>query len=79
MMMGFPAARAGPTLWATRLKGKLNGVIPKTGPTGKRRVIPQRPALARVRSRGSTSPPSRAASSAAKESVVTPRLTSPRA
>ncbi|CRH69542.1 Uncharacterised protein [Chlamydia trachomatis] len=38
----FPAAIAGPTLWATRLKGKLNGVIAVTTPIGVRTVKPKR-------------------------------------
>ncbi len=33
----FPAAKAGATLWATRLSGKLNGVMATTTPTGRRR------------------------------------------
>ena len=32
----FPAARAGATLWATRLSGKLNGLIAAITPTGRR-------------------------------------------
>ena len=78
-MMGLPAARAGPTLWATRLKGKLKGLIPRTGPKGKRRVTPQRPRAAAVKSRGITSPPILAASSAARLRVRAPRVISPRA
>src|SRR2546429_7737656 len=31
---GQPAARAGATLWATRLRGKVNGVMPPTTPNG---------------------------------------------
>ena len=38
--MEQPAAIAGATLWAARLSGKLKGLIPATGPTGKRRVTP---------------------------------------
>ena len=30
--MGAPTASAGATLCATRLRGKLNGVMPSTGP-----------------------------------------------
>ena len=79
MMMGLPAARAGPTLWVTRLKGKLKGEMPKTGPRGKRRVIPHRPRLGGVKSSGMTSPPILAASWAARLRVSTPRAISPRA
>ncbi len=32
--IGFPAARQGATLWATKFKGKLNGVMPRIGPSG---------------------------------------------
>ena len=35
---GQPAAIAGATLCATRLSGKLNGVMKLTGPSGTRRV-----------------------------------------
>ena len=41
MRMELPAAKAGAILWATRLSGKLNGVMPRIGPIGNRRVIPQ--------------------------------------
>ncbi len=33
----FPAATAGPTLWATRFSGSLKGVIAATTPIGKRK------------------------------------------
>jgi len=36
----LPTARAGATLWATRLRGKLKGVMAVTTPTGNRRVNP---------------------------------------
>ena len=39
--IGHPAATAGASLCATRLSGKLNGVIPTTTPTGKRRSKPE--------------------------------------
>src|SRR5207247_685192 len=40
----LPAARAGPTLWQTRLSGKLNGVMATTTPHGTRNVKPNLPA-----------------------------------
>ena len=40
MMTELPAARAGPTLCATRFSGKLNGLIAATTPTGTRIVNP---------------------------------------
>ncbi len=39
MMHGQPAASAGASLCATSRSGALNGVMPSTGPTGKRRVM----------------------------------------
>ena len=33
---GQPTARAGATLWATRLRGKLNGAMNEQTPTGTR-------------------------------------------
>ena len=38
---GQPAASAGATLWATRLSGKLNGLIAATTPIGRRIVNPK--------------------------------------
>ena len=55
--IGFPAARAGATLCATRFKGKLNGVMPKIGPMGKRRRMPRWESVPGVQSRGMRSPP----------------------
>src|SRR5271156_1256267 len=43
MMMGFPDAIAGASLCATRLMGKLNGVIPRIGPNGNLRDKAIRP------------------------------------
>src|SRR5208283_5038168 len=54
--MEQPAAMAGATLWATRFKGKLKGVIPAMGPRGKRLTIPQRPAVDCCQSSGKYSP-----------------------
>ena len=40
--IGAPTASEGATLWATRFNGKLKGVMPSTGPSGKRRSNPSR-------------------------------------
>ena len=69
MRMELPAANAGATLWTTRLSGKLNGVMPRIGPIGNRRVIPQCDSMPGDQSSGTTSPPIRFASSAAIEQV----------
>ncbi len=69
----LPAASAGATLCATRLKGELNGVIAATGPIGKRRTSPSRPCPAGTPSSGTISPSIRVASSAAIRKVVTAR------
>src|SRR5690606_28304049 len=61
---GQPAAMAGPTLWATRLSGKLKGVIAPTTPTGTRKAKPRRPWPEAVASMGTISPVSRRASAA---------------
>src|SRR4030042_863990 len=42
-----PAASAGPTLWATRFRGKLNREMAETTPTGQRRHDPTRPSPAK--------------------------------
>ena len=39
-MTVLPAANAGPTLWQTRLSGKLNGAMAATTPQGTRSVKP---------------------------------------
>ncbi len=75
----FPAARAGPTLWATRFKGKLKGVMAATTPTGTRTQKPQRPSPAALASMGTVSPWTRFASSAEKRKVSTLRSASARA
>ena len=74
-----PAAIAGATLCAARFNGKLKGLIPSTGPTGKRRVMPRRPLLDGARSSGIVSPIIRSASSAARRKVSAPRSISARA
>ena len=72
----LPDAIAGATLWAARLSGKLNGLIPAIGPIGKRRVIPTRSFDDGSRSSGMTSPVIRSASSAPSRKVRTARSTS---
>src|SRR6266550_765704 len=59
-----PQAIAGAILCAASSTGKLNGVIPATGESGKRRVMAMRPVPAGTTSAGSTSPSMRVASSA---------------
>ena len=60
---------AGATLWAARLSGKLNGLMPAIGPIGKRRVIPTRSFDDGMRSSGMSSPVIRSASSAPSRKV----------
>ena len=43
MMTELPAAMAGPTLWATRFRGKLKGLMATTTPHGTRMVKPNCP------------------------------------
>ena len=74
----FPAASAGPTLWHTRFSGKLNGVIANTTPHGTRSVNPKRLPVPGAPSSGTTSEPSRLASSAGPMIVSTARDTSTR-
>ena len=74
----LPAAKAGPTLWQTRLSGKLKGVIAATTPQGTRSVKPSRPAPPGALSSGRTSPDNRLASSAERSSVSAARETSKR-
>ena len=74
--IGLPEAIAGATLWAARLSGKLNGLMPAIGPIGKRRVMPVRPFELASRSSGMTSPPIRSASSAPSRKVSEARSTS---
>src|SRR5882724_2844247 len=73
-----PAAIAGASLCATRLIGKLNGVIAAIGPSGNLRTMPQRPAVDACQSSGKNSPPTRTASSAATLNVKIARSTSTR-
>ncbi len=77
--MVAPQAMAGASLWAASSTGKLNGVIPAMGASGKRRVIPQRPLPCGIRSSGITSPPIRRASSAPWPKTKMARSTSVRA
>ena len=76
---GQPAAIAGASLWHTRFRGKLNGEMAPTTPTGSRRMIPSLPAPAPLDSIGTTSPARLRASTAAKVRVSTHRAASPRA
>ena len=63
-------------MWATRFSGKLNGVIPSTGPIGNRRISPTRePSAASVSSRISSSSPRRITSEA-QRNVETARVAS---
>ena len=77
--IGAPTAIAGATLCATRFSGKLNGVMPSTGPRGTRRTSANRPVPPGSVSRRCSSPENRRASSAAQRNVDTARPTSPRA
>ncbi len=74
--IGLPDAIAGAILWAARLSGKLNGLMPAIGPIGKRRVIPTRSFELGSRSSGMTSPVIRSASSAPRRKVRLARSTS---
>jgi hypothetical protein len=76
MQTAFPAARAGPTLWATRFRGKLKGVMAATMPQGTRSVNPSLPLPPGAASRGMTSLPMRRASSADTSMVSRARLAS---
>ena len=60
-----PAASAGAILWATRLNGKLKGLIAPTIPIGRRSVKASFPSPAWEASIGTTSPASLRASTAA--------------
>jgi hypothetical protein len=72
----FPEARQGATLWATRLSGKLNGVIPRITPIGKRRTRPKCPTPGGLASMRTPCPSSPDASCAAKRKVMVARSTS---
>ena len=74
-----PAARAGATLWATRLKGKLNGEMAPTTPIGTLSVSAIFPTPAGDASIGTTSPASFRASTAAIVNVEVARAASTRA
>ena len=74
-----PAARAGATLWATRLNGKLKGEIAPTTPIGIRSVSASLPTPAGDASIGTTSPASFRASTAAIVNVDCARAASTRA
>ena len=76
---GHPAAMAGATLWATRLSGKLNGVMAATTPMGSRRVNPSLWPPALLASSGTISPVAVRATAAANRNVSMARATSMRA
>ena len=76
---GHPAAIAGASLCATRLSGKLNGLMAPTTPIGSRRVKPSFPSPTSEASSGTISPLRRRASLAAKVKVDTARAASTRA
>ena len=78
MMIALPAARPGPTLWQTRFRGKLKGVIAATTPHGTRRVKPNLPAPFDAALRSRVSPVRRFASSADRVIVSIDRAASPR-
>ena len=76
---GQPAAIAGASLWATRLSGKLNGLIAPTTPIGIRSVNASLPSPAALASIGTISPASVRAATAANVNVETARWASTRA
>ena len=76
---GHPAAIAGASLCATRLSGKLNGLIAPTTPMGTRSVNPSLPSPTSDASSGTISPASRRASTDANVNVDTARFASTRA
>ncbi len=76
---GQPAAIAGATLCATRLSGKLNGLIAPTTPIGRRSVKPSLPTPASLASIGIISPARSRAAAAANVNVDTARVASTRA
>ena len=78
-MMGSPDANAGATLCETRFSGKLNGVMPATGPSGTRRTYASRPSSPGSQSSATISPTMRLVSSAAILNVNAARSTSMRA
>ena len=72
----FPAAKAGATLWATRLRGKLKGLMAPITPRGKCLTNPHLSVVCALRSRGMISPPILFASSEAILKVLTVLSTS---
>ena len=76
---GHPAAIAGASLWATRLSGKLKGLIAPTTPTGSRIVKASLPAPEALEAIGTTFPASPRASAAANVNVSRHRAASARA
>src|SRR6478672_2149438 len=76
---GQPAAIAGASLWATRLSGKLNGLIAPITPIGTRSVKASLPSPAALASIGTISPVAVRATAAANVKVDTARWASTRA
>ena len=74
-----PAASDGAILWATRLSGKLNGLIAPTTPSGRRSVNASLPSPACDASIGTIAPASFRASTAENVYVDIARLASTRA
>ena len=72
----LPAAKAGPTLWQRRFRGKLNGLMATTTPHGTLRVKPNFPCPPEAASRGMVSPRILFASSADSSMVSAARTTS---
>ncbi len=76
---GQPAAIAGATLCATRLSGKLKGLIAPTTPIGTRSTNPSLPTPGALASSGTVSPLSVRATAAENRNVSTARAASTRA
>lgn len=74
--IGDPTPRAGANLCATRLSGKLNGVMPKTVPRGNWRTKTARPSAPSIVSARRNSPSRRRDSSEAQRKVPIARVTS---
>ena len=77
IIIAFPPAIAGPALWQTRCKGKLNGLIPATIPHGTRTVNPSLFFTPGAPSSGIVSPVIRFASSAERAMISDARVDSP--
>src|SRR5690606_42107188 len=73
---GVPTAMAGPSLWAARFRGKLNGLIKAQGPMGTRVVMPVEVWARALISRGMVAPETRVVSVAAGRAVSVGAVTS---